>query len=702
VTVAANRPRNALKGETSPYLLQHAGNPVDWHPWGEEALALARETGKPILLSVGYSACHWCHVMAHESFEDDETAAVMNAHFVNVKVDREERPDLDKIYQTAQYLLTRRSGGWPLTMFLTHDDHVPFYGGTYFPREPRWGMPSFKDLLHHIAELYRERLPELRQQNQAVLEALRGEISEHSDEDLPPPSSEPLLAARRDIEDSFDASDGGFGPAPKFPHPPMLERLFRHYAATVNTGNADTAALQMAVFTLRKMAEGGIYDQIGGGFARYSVDGYWLIPHFEKMLYDNAQLLGLYVQAWQITGDPFFRQIATETADWVIRDMQSPEGGYYSSLDADSEGHEGKFYVWSREEVQALLTEAEYAVVAPHYGLTHAPSFDGLWHFHIAQSIEDVAAVTKLEVAKVRKLLSSARAKLLAARNQRVWPGRDEKVLTSWNALMIKTMALAGFHLDRADYLESSQRALDFLRERMWQNNRLLATYKDNRAHLNAYLDDYAFLIDALLMMLSMSWKDEDLAWTTALADVLLNQFEDKEKGGFYFTAHDHEQLILRSKTYADEALPAGNGIAALVLGRLGHLLGNERYLLAAERTLKSCWLAIQQHPSAHLTLLAALEELLQPPQTVVLRGTGDELASWQRTALRGYFPRQQVFAIPANVQNLPPLLASRSAAPAGAVAYVCEGTHCEAPVHSLPELEQRLGKPHDPSHIQN
>ncbi|HTT08982.1 MAG TPA: thioredoxin domain-containing protein [Gammaproteobacteria bacterium] len=693
MTSAARAHRNALAGETSPYLLQHAGNPVDWHPWGDEALKLARETGRPILLSVGYSACHWCHVMAHESFEDEETAALMNEHFVNIKVDREERPDLDKIYQTAQYLLTRRSGGWPLTMFLTHDDHVPFYGGTYFPGEPRWGMPSFKDLLRHIAEVYRERLPELREQNQAVLEALRGQMSTQNDEDLPAPSSEPLLKARRDIENGFDAVDGGFGAAPKFPHPPMLERLLRHHAASVAAGESDAPALHMAVFTLRKMAEGGMYDQIGGGFARYSVDAHWMIPHFEKMLYDNAQLLGLYVQAWQITGDPCFRQIAMETADWVTRDMQSPEGGYYSSLDADSEGHEGKFYAWSREEVRALLTDAEYAVLAPHYGLSHAPNFEGQWHFHVMQSLEDVAAAAKLEITQARELLNSARAKLLTVRNKRIWPGRDEKILTSWNALMIKTMALAGFHLDRQDYLDSARRALDFLRARMWQGNRLLATYKDNHAHLNAYLDDYAFLIDALLMMLSVHWRDEDLAWVTALADVLLEQFEDKEKGGFYFTAHDHEQLILRSKTCADEALPAGNGIAALVLGRLGHLLGNERYLLAAERTLKSCWLAILQHPSAHLTLLSALEELLQPPQTVVLRGTGDELIAWQRIAMRGYVPRRQVFAIPTDAQNLPSLLAAREPSKSGTVAYVCEGTHCEAPVSKSGELEKLVEK---------
>src|SRR5579885_2450651 len=375
MTAAVKVPRNALKDETSPYLLQHAGNPVSWYPWGEEALKLARETGKPILLSVGYSACHWCHVMAHESFEDEETAAIMNEHFVNIKVDREERPDLDKIYQTAQYLLTRRSGGWPLTMFLTHDDHVPFFGGTYFPRESRWGMPAFKDLLLHIAAVYREKQPELRKQNEAVLEALRGELSAPADEDLPPPSSAPLLEARRDIESGFDAIDGGFGAAPKFPHPPMLERLLRHHAASVAAGQPDAPALHMATFTLRKMAEGGMYDQIGGGFARYSVDAHWMIPHFEKMLYDNAQLLGLYVQAWQITGDPFFRRIAMETADWVMRDMQSPEGGFYSAEDADSEGKEGKFYCWTRAELSKLLTPEEFNVAVRYFGITEKGNF---------------------------------------------------------------------------------------------------------------------------------------------------------------------------------------------------------------------------------------------------------------------------------------------------------------------------------------
>ena len=435
---------NALAGETSPYLLQHAANPVHWHPWGPVALDLARRENKPILLSIGYSACHWCHVMAHESFEDEATARLMNGLYVNIKVDREERPDLDKIYQTAHQLLTQRGGGWPLTMFLTPDDHRPFFAGTYFPVQARFGMPGFRDLLVRVEAFFRENQDEIRAQNQRLVDALQSlEPGAAGSEAL---DGEPLVQAVQTLAQMFDARHGGFGNAPKFPHCGQIELLMRD-AVSASHAHVSTApdALQMAAFTLEQMAHGGLYDQLGGGFCRYSVDERWAIPHFEKMLYDNGPLLGLYAQIFQLTGEPVFRQTTVETAQWVMRDMQSPEGGYYSTLDADSEGVEGKFYVWTPDEVRSLLEADEYRVLAARFGLDGPANFETLhWHLAVARDLAEIATAESLPQGQVATLIDRGRTKLLEARNRRVWPGRDEKILTSWNALMIKGMAIAG------------------------------------------------------------------------------------------------------------------------------------------------------------------------------------------------------------------------------------------------------------------
>ena len=668
---------NRLSQETSPYLRQHAHNPVDWYPWGAAALEKARAERKPILLSVGYSACHWCHVMAHESFEDPATAAVMNDLFVNIKVDREERPDIDRIYQVAQQMLTQRSGGWPLTMFLTHDDQRPFFGGTYFPREARFGLPSFRDLLLRVAEYYRDHESDLRAQNDALMSAFN---------DLNPPAGKadtqltaaPLKAARALLAKSFDPRSGGFGGAPKFPHPRTLERLLRDWHASAHALEPDLHALYMATLTLRRMADGGMNDQLGGGFARYSVDEYWMIPHFEKMLYDNGALLAVYADAAAATGDAFYARVATETATWVIRDMQAPEGGYYSSYDADSEGHEGKFYVWSQEEVKQALTPDEYAAFAPHFGLDRAPNFEGHWHLHVFQSTQDSAA-----------LVESARHKLLAIRNQRVWPGRDDKILTSWNALMIRGMAIAARVLDRDDLEASATRALEFVRNTLWRNGRLLATYKDGRAHLNAYLDDYVYLADAILELQQVRFRSDELAFARELLEVVLQHFADPE-GGFFFTSDDHETLIHRSKSFSDDATPAGNGSAAFVLHRMGHLLGEPRYLAAAERTLQAAWPVLEKYPQGHTTLLLALEEALNPPETVILRGEAATLQTWRRDLARVYAPRRMVLAVPADATDLPPALGDKPVRQV-AVAYVCQGSVCSAPLDSFSALAAHL-----------
>jgi uncharacterized protein YyaL (SSP411 family) len=654
---------NRLAAETSPYLLQHADNPVHWQPWDEQTLTLARQENRPILLSIGYSACHWCHVMAHESFEDEEVAAVMNRLFVNIKVDREERPDLDQIYQTAHQMLTRRSGGWPLTMFLSPDG-TPFFGGTYFPREPRYGLPGFAGLCERVAEAYRDRRANIAAQAVEIREALAGTVPEPA-ATAATFDATPLAAAAALLARGFDSRYGGFGGAPKFPHPTDLAFLL---------GRSDPASRQMALTTLTRMSEGGIYDQIGGGFCRYSVDERWEIPHFEKMLYDNGPLLGLCADAWAQSGDPLYARVAEETVAWVLREMQAADGGYYSSLDADSEGAEGKYYVWDRAELEHLLTPQESALATRRWGFDGPPNFENRhWHAKVAGPLDDAEI----------PLLAAVREKLFAARETRIRPGRDDKVLTSWNALMIEGMAHAARVFDRPEWLASAQRAMDCIRSTMWKDSRLLATARDGRAHLDAYLDDHALLLSALLELMQAGFRREDLAFAVELADTLLARFEDREAGGFYFTAHDHEVLIHRPKTGHDNATPAGNGVAAFALQRLGHLLGETRYLDAAERTLQLFWPAMRHSPAGFGSLLRALEEALTPPEIIILRGPIDEMVNWRRTL--GADPQRLVLALPKGIAGLPAILAKPESDRVNA--WVCRGVTCSPPTANLHEL---------------
>jgi uncharacterized protein YyaL (SSP411 family) len=682
---ADNKHRNRLARETSPYLLQHASNPVDWYPWGEEALEQARREDKPILLSIGYSACHWCHVMAHESFEDPASAALMNELFVNVKVDREERPDLDKIYQLAQQMLTQHSGGWPLTMFLSPQTQRPFFGGTYFPKEQRYGMPAFTDLLRRVSEFYRTHREDIARQSEALQQAFE-EMSPPAAAADAPLTLEPLAAARARLAQDFDPQFGGFGAAPKFPHPTNIEFLLRQWRATAASDAPDLHSLYMATLTLKRMAEGGIYDQLGGGFARYSVDQFWMIPHFEKMLYDNGQLLRLYANAALATGELKFARVAAQTAEWIMRDLQAPAGAYWSTLDADSEGHEGKFYVWDAAQVRELLPPATYQAFSRRFGLDRPPNFEGLWHLHAYRSEEDVATELQSDVAQVEQQLADARKVLLDTRNARVWPGRDEKILTSWNALAVAAMAVAARVLGRADLAESATRAVDFIRAQLWRHERLLAVHKDGQSRFPAYLDDYAFLLDALLELLQTRWRSDDLQLATALADALLDHFEDRQAGGFFFTADDHERLMHRSKSFADEAVPAGNAIATQALTRLGFLLGETRYLDAAARTLRAAWAPLQQYPHAHAAMLVGLEEHLDPPEIVIVRGPRQEAELWRDTLAKKYSPTRMVFAIASDADALPPALADKKPL-ATTVAYVCRGMTCSEPVRTLASL---------------
>lgn len=675
---------NHLAGETSPYLLQHADNPVAWYPWGEEALALARTQNKPILLSIGYSACHWCHVMAQESFEDTEVAAAMNEHFINIKVDREERPDLDQIYQTAHYMLNHRHGGWPLTMFLT-PDQKPFFGGTYFPKESRHDMPGFLELLPKIAELYHTRRDDIEQQNNALVKML-AETSPATGANIPAFSRHLIEQAITQLLENFDREYGGFGSAPKFIHPAELDFCLRSYFS-----EGDTQALHIVAYTLEKMAKGGICDQLGGGFYRYSTDQYWRIPHFEKMLYDNGPLLQLYSDVWLATRDPLFKRIVEGTAGWVMREMQADpdDGGYYSALDADSEHEEGKFYVWTKDEIEQILSPDECDAIVPFYGLSLPPNFENkYWHFVINQPVATIANNLGIGEEEVQQRVDSAQRKLFDLREQRAHPGRDEKILTSWNGLMIKGMARSGMIFERKEWISSAMQTVDFIKTTLWENNRLRAAYKDGKAHLNAYLDDYVFMMDGLLALIQVEYRQSDLDFAIALAEVLLDQFEDEQLGGFFFTSHDHEKLIHRPKTGQDNAIPSGNGYAAIMLQRLGHLLGEYRYLQSAERALRLFYPSLRRHASSHCSLLTALREWLTPPQIVILRGASPALADWHRK-LVFHVPDTIVLALPVELTGLPENLNKPLPADQEVNAWVCQSGKCMPVINELQELLQ-------------
>ena len=671
---------NRLIDQTSPYLLQHAHNPVDWQPWSEQALTQARVENKPILLSIGYSACHWCHVMEHESFEDQGTAEQMNRDFICIKVDREERPDLDKIYQSAHQLLTQKPGGWPLTVFLDPAEHVPFFAGTYFPNQPRYGMSSFRQIMQKVIAHFHDNQEKLSEHNLAVKNALK-----HQADNSPVTTLGPLTLDRADntFAEQYDSVYGGFGGAPKFPHPTSL-----NYCLNRQQTEGLSRSQTMAIETLQHMAAGGLYDQLGGGFYRYSVDERWEIPHFEKMLYDNAQLLPLYVDGWRISSRPDFKAIVCETADWVLREMQDEQGGYYSTLDADSEGEEGRFYVFSKQDLtDAGLDDREQAITEYRYGFDQDANFEGKWHLTIKASLEDCQTRLKMTPQQAAKTLNSADQKLFNYREQRVRPGRDEKILTSWNGLMIAGLAHAGHHLQREDYLDSARRAVDFVRATLWRDGRLLATTRDGHSHLDGYLDDYVFMMLGLLELLQARWQRTDLEFVIELAEVVLSHFSDSA-GGFFFTADDHEALMHRSKPAGDDATPSGNGVAACVFQRLGHLLGEARYLATADDLLAGLSGSIARFPTAHGSLLVALGESLYPSPTVVVRYHSGDLEDWKQAVHTHAELHTQAYFIAETEQNLPGVL-SHQQKPGVTTATVCRGHQCAEPVTE----PQQLGK---------
>ncbi len=671
---------NRLVHETSPYLLQHADNPVDWYPWGEEALQRARAENKPILLSIGYAACHWCHVMAHESFEDQVTAALMNDLFINIKVDREERPDLDNIYMTAVQAMTGQ-GGWPMTVFLTPDGH-PFYGGTYFPPTPRYGMPSFPQVLRSVAQSWGARQADVRQSAQKITAHLQRGLTLAGPGDLEPGLFDHALQR---LMREFDKTRGGFGRAPKFPPSMTLELLLR-----LAWQRGDAFALHMTELTLEQMAHGGMYDHLGGGFARYSTDDRWLVPHFEKMLYDNAQLARVYLHAWQLTGKPLYRRVVEETLDWVLHEMTHSEGGFYSSLDADSEGEEGKFYVWRPAEIEAILGE-EAPLFKRVYGVTRSGNWEGHTILHLARPVHEAAAAHGLSEAEALARLAQARQRLYAVRAQRVWPGLDDKVLTAWNGLMLAALAEAGWALQRPDYTAAAVHNAEFIwRALRRPDGRLWRTWKAGASgRYNAYLEDYAYLADGLLALYQNTFDQRWFTWAQELADHMLAHFRDPA-GGFFDTSDDHEALLHRPKDVQDNATPSANAMAARVLVWLGLYTGVGAYTDYAQSMVRALVGPMSQFPAGFAHWLGNAWLLLSQPREIAIVGDPADpdvqaLVAVVRAAFRPHV------ALAVGSTGGIPLLQDRTQLAGRPTAYVCQNFVCQLPVTTPADLAAQL-----------
>ncbi|MEZ5429453.1 MAG: thioredoxin domain-containing protein [Pyrinomonadaceae bacterium] len=673
---------NKLIDETSPYLLQHAHNPVEWYPWGDEAFEKAEAEDKPVLISIGYSACHWCHVMERESFEDEETARLMNENFVNIKVDMEERPDVDKIYMNFVQSTTG-SGGWPLNVFVT-PDKLPFYGGTYFPPEPRYRMPAFRQILLSVAEAWKTKREELLRSANDILGELRrtGALAGMTSGNLSPELAD---SAFNVLARSFDAVNGGFGGAPKFPPSMSLEFLLRYHRRTGNE-----KALEMVERTCLKMAHGGIFDQLGGGFHRYTVDAIWLTPHFEKMLYDNAQLTRVYLHLFQTTGDDFYKRIAVETLGYVRREMLDERGGFYSAQDADSEGVEGKYFVWTPEETGALLGEDDARIFNFYYDVSEDGNFEEKNILNVKNTLEETAEVFGIGAKDVVEILERSREKIFAAREKRVKPFRDEKVLTAWNGLMLAAFAEAAAVLDDEDYLGIAKENADFILENMQRDGYLLRSYKDGRAKLNAYLEDYANLADALVELFQVSGEIRYLRGAIDLTNILLDEFWDEDEGGFFFTGEGHEELIVRTKDFFDNASPSGNSVAVDVLLKLRHLTGDEKYERFAVALLRLLAAQIGRYPQAFGRALSALEFYLGTVKEIVIIGErGNELA---KEVWKNYLPVKIVVpAEDSGAADLVPLLRDRTKIDGKPTVYVCENFACRFPVTSIEELRDQI-----------
>lgn len=670
---------NRLIHETSPYLLQHAHNPVDWYPWGDEALRHAKEEDKPILLSIGYSACHWCHVMERESFEREETARIMNDHFVCIKVDREERPDLDEIYMAATVAMNNGHGGWPMTVFLAPDQQ-PFYAGTYFPPDDRYGRPGFGSLLSKIAELWKTDRPALLQQGANLTEHLRRQAVSMPAQSV---GNEAIETAATFLAREFDPVHGGFGPAPKFPPSTALSLLLRVHRRT-----GDSELLKIVRVTLDAMARGGMYDQIGGGFSRYSTDERWLVPHFEKMLYDNALLARIYLEAYQVTTEPFYRRIATEILDYEIREMTSPEGGFYSSTDADSEGEEGKFFVWTPDEVKAVLGAEEANRFCAYYDITEAGNWEGKNIPNAPRTLELIASRLEIGPEALKVSLESSRKKLYEARQKRIPPGLDDKILASWNGLMIGALAEGARILSDLNYLAAAERAADFILKTLrTSDGRRLRTYRAGKAHLNAYLDDYAYLCEGLIDLYEAGGAVRYLTEAAELAERILNDFGAEEEGGFYNTSRDHERLILRHREGYDGATPNANASAAMALARLSFHLNREDLRKTAAAAMTAYGAAIDRFSRAFCKSLTVVDFLLEGPIEIATIGKPGETRyeALRREADMRYLPNRILAhldpAAESNGHLNLPLLEGKELINGRAAVYLCANFTCQAPI---------------------
>ncbi len=677
---------NALIHETSPYLLQHAHNPVEWQSWGNEAFSRAKKEDKPILLSIGYSACHWCHVMEKESFENEAIAAVMNRHFINIKVDREERPDLDQVYQNAVQFFIKRGGGWPLTMFLTPEG-VPFHGGTYFPPEDRYNLPGFSRVLGAVAKAYAENRNEILSQSAQVLTNLsQVGKARTKNEALPADLVEKSV---RSLDRFFDPSNGGFGGAPKFPNTMTHELYFRYYHRS-----GEASYLTRALLTLYKMGTGGIYDHLGGGFHRYSVDERWLVPHFEKMLYDNAQLVPLYLHGYQLSLNPRFRQIAAETLDYVLREMTSPEGGFYSTQDADSEGVEGKFFVWTLEEIERLLPPAESRIFCRYFGATERGNFEGSNILNIPHDTAGIGREFNLSPEALEEKIAVCKKRLFNIRESRIKPFRDEKILTGWNGLMISAF-VEGFRvIGDKRYLSAAEKGVEFIFKQLWRNDKLLAVYKDGKAKLNGYLDDYAFLTAALLDLHEVTFRKEYLEKATALADHLLAGFWDREEGGFYFTGMNHESLISRPKSGYDHSIPSGNGVSARNLVRLHAHTGTHAYRDFADGLFKLYGKEMEENPFGFGSFLCAFDDYRHASQIVLVGGEKEELAPWLDQLNPLYLAGTTLIATTEKeTEDHPALkhLSGKKRLGGKTTAYLCRNFTCLPPATSFEALKNLI-----------
>jgi uncharacterized protein YyaL (SSP411 family) len=672
---------NALANETSPYLLQHAHNPVDWYPWSEAALDKARKDDKPILLSIGYSACHWCHVMAHESFEDEETARLMNENFINIKVDREERPDLDSIYMAAVQLTTG-SGGWPMTVFLT-PDQVPFFCGTYFPREDRYGMPGFRRVLQSVSHAYREKKEVLNREGNAIAAEMRkmDAIS------VTQATLEPAIldTAAHALERNYDSRHGGFGHAPKFPPSMALSLLMRVYHRTGAAKYSD-----MVAHTLNRMAEGGMYDQLGGGFHRYSVDAEWMVPHFEKMLYDNALLSRAYLDGYLLIKSDHYRRVAEEILNYVMREMTSPEGGFYSAQDADSEGKEGIFFLWTADQVRSILGDEEGTLFNSYFGITPEGNFEGKNILNVPRSSDVVAKLNRISEADLLAVVQQGKEKLFQIRESRVKPGRDEKILTAWNGLMLRSFAEASRVLASEEYRAVAVRNAEFLLSQLYRAGRVLRSYKDGQARLNGYLDDYACLIDGLISVYEATFDPRWIHAAVEIAETMIDRFWDPEGKNFYFTSKDHETLLHRPRELMDSAVPSGNSVAVHGLLRLWKLSGEVRYSDYSLMVLESLGGLMAQQPSAFPNLLCALDFYLGNPREIAVVGDPKDEKTKQllRTIFGLYLPNK-VVACGMNSDLF--LLENRPQSEGVPTVYVCENFTCGLPVTSPEALVQRL-----------